>query len=197
MLCALAGSSLGAQPALNEARQITSKLLQMVNLSVKMAVWAANGELLVPNRFPPQLRQAQVQTILNFLAGRSAPEFKELSAAIPVPVATPKDWDGVGMLSMAEVLHSKTKEAGDRGEFPAGVARAVDAAVQEVLRSLRRAIEISKVVTAITPATAESEARIKEFAFELKLLLIVARGSREDPLLEGGLRSILRDLPPR
>ncbi|MBI3460768.1 hypothetical protein HY009_07555 [Candidatus Acetothermia bacterium] len=159
-----------------------------------MAVLAANGELFVPSGVVSlPNRQAEAQEILNFLVGKNSSDFKteyKNQAKPPLPIAA--SWDGVGIQEHTEKLNSELEGAISRGEIPVGNAKLLPATVLEIMALFKKSVELAKDAVA-----SKDERQAKEILVDLKLALTAARGSREDPLLEGGMRSVMGNLPTR
>lgn len=184
------------QPPTSPVRKEANIVLTMVNSAVKMAVLTANGELFVPSGVVSlPNRQAEAQEILNFLVGKNSSDFKteyKNQAKPPLPIAA--SWDGVGIQEHTERLSSELESAVSRGEIPVGSAKLLRATVLEIMTLLKKSVELAKDAIA---SPSQNERQAKEILVDLKLSLTAARGSREDPLLEGGMRSVMGNLPTR
>jgi hypothetical protein len=161
----------------------------MLNIAVKMAVIGANGELFTPSgSIPFSERKEEAQEILNYLIGKKSPDY--LATTRP-PLSIPKQWDGAGIIEHHDRLIQELENAIGRGEINQPNARLLRASVLEIAQLIRRAIGITKESLAL-----DNERSLKEKLVELKTALVAARGSRQDPLLEGGARSVMENLPP-
>ncbi|MBI3659992.1 hypothetical protein HY230_05915 [Candidatus Acetothermia bacterium] len=184
------------QPSTSPVRKEANIVLTMVNNAVKMAVLAANGELFVPSGVVSlPNRQAEAQEILNFLVGKNGSDYKteyKNQAKPPLPIAA--SWDGIGIQEHTEKLNSELEGAISRGEIPVGSAKLLRATVLEIMALLKKSVELAKDAIA---APSQNERQAKEILVDLKLTLTATRGSREDPLLEGGMRSVMGNLPTR
>jgi hypothetical protein len=160
----------------------------MLNLGVKMALLGCNGELLVPSgHIPPASRREEAQEILNYVIGKKDPDYVETKNP---PLAVPKNWDGTGIADRAAKLREELDQAINRGEMAPGLARLLRASVSEITFLIKR-------VAALAREALKDERQLSERLCDVKMLLIAARGAREDALLEGGLRAILANLPTR
>ncbi len=178
-----------AQPSPSPVRREANELQLMLNIAVRMAVFAANGELFVPmGSISPAERKVEAQEILNYLTGKNSPDFVATTRPL-LPI--PRQWDGMGVIEHHDRLNVELENAIAKGEINQPNARLLRASVLEIGQLIRRAIGLAK-----DSLLQENERSLKEKLVDLKILLIAARGSYKDPLLEGGARSVMENLPP-
>ncbi len=169
-------------------RREASDLLLMFNMGVKMALLGCNGELLVPSgHIPPASRREEAQEILNYVIGKKDRDYVETKNP---PLAVPKNWDGTGIADRAAKLSEELDHVINRGEMAPGLARLLRASVSEITFLIKRVAALAREAL-----KSENERQLGEKLCDVKILLIAARGAREDALLEGGLRAVLANLP--
>jgi len=148
-----------------ELRALGDKLVEQLNIAVQEALFAV---LIVPAaEFGERELKQRAQRTLNILVGKESPDY--------VPIEDPGD--GVGAFKYAQQLLRKIRES--------GLARDLVFAADTVVFDIAMAIERAKgAIKAPNLNQGQSEMR-RAFAF-----LIAARGSKDDPISEGGARAI-------
>ncbi len=162
----LPGSYLPGQATNPKLRLLADKLVEQLNIAVQEALFAVL--IVPPAEFGWRELKQRAQRTLNILVGKESPDYVPIEGG---------PGDGVGAFKYAQQLLRKIRES--------GLARDLIFAADTVVFDIAMAIERAKgVLKASNLNQGQSEMR-RAFAF-----LIAGRGSKDDPVGEGGARAI-------
>lgn len=168
LLIAASGLSLSGQAPPPAIVALADTTIDQVGIAVEHTVLASLAA-------GPNDLQLQVRQVFNVLVGQDDPRYDR---------STPNPGNGQGILKLAQQLADQLS-GNDQAPDMAKVARRVVGYINLAIEHAQQALRVQR------PEQVNNEVA------QLLAFLSASRGSREDPLLEGGLRNLRAKLGSR